>query len=65
MTTSFVYRDRLWQGADLAGLGVASFGHINGVHLQNADQWDTWKARRSSATSCRSDAPTVRQTRSG
>src|SRR5688572_896282 len=25
----FVYRDRLWQGADLAGLGVASFGHIN------------------------------------
>jgi coproporphyrinogen III oxidase-like Fe-S oxidoreductase len=43
-TTSFVYRDRLWQGADLAGLGVASFGHINGVHLQNADQWDTWKA---------------------
>ena len=44
LTTSFVYRDRLWQGADLAGLGVASFGHINGVHLQNADQWDTWKA---------------------
>ncbi len=44
MTTSFVYRDRLWQGADLAGLGVASFGHVNGVHLQNADKWDTWKA---------------------
>jgi oxygen-independent coproporphyrinogen-3 oxidase len=43
-TTAFVYRDRLWQGADLAGLGVASFGHINGVHMQNADQWDTWKA---------------------
>jgi oxygen-independent coproporphyrinogen-3 oxidase len=43
-TTSFVYRDRLWQGADLAALGVASFGHINGVHLQNADEWDTWKA---------------------
>jgi oxygen-independent coproporphyrinogen-3 oxidase len=43
-TTTFVYRDRLWQGADLAGLGVASFGHINGVHIQNADQWDTWKA---------------------
>ena len=29
--TRFVYRDQLWQGADLAGLGVASFGHINGV----------------------------------
>ena len=37
--TSFVYRDRLWQGADLAGLGVASFGHINGVHMQNLDSW--------------------------
>ena len=43
-TTSSVDRGRRWQGADLAGLGVASFGHINGVHLQNADQWDTWKA---------------------
>ena len=38
--TRFVYRDRLWQGADLAGLGVASFGHMNGVHMQNFDQWD-------------------------
>jgi oxygen-independent coproporphyrinogen III oxidase len=42
--TRFVYRDRLWQGADLAGLGVASFGHVNGVHLQNLDKWDGWKA---------------------
>ena len=42
--STFVYRDRLWQGADLAGLGVASFGHVNGVHLQNADKWDDWKA---------------------
>jgi oxygen-independent coproporphyrinogen III oxidase len=41
-TTRFVYRDRLWQGADLAGLGVASFGHINGVHLQNFDTWETY-----------------------
>ena len=24
--TKFVYRDRLWEGADLLGLGVASFG---------------------------------------
>jgi len=39
-TTTFVYRDRLWQGADLAALGVASFGHVNGVHLQNLDTWD-------------------------
>ena len=42
--TTFVYRDRLWQGADLAGLGVASFGHVNGVHLQNLDTWDTYGA---------------------
>lgn len=40
--TQFVYRDRLWQGADMAGLGVASFGHVNGVHLQNKDTWETY-----------------------
>jgi oxygen-independent coproporphyrinogen-3 oxidase len=38
----FIYRDRLWEGADLAGLGVASFGHINGVHVQNLDTWETY-----------------------
>ena len=42
--TKFVYRDRLWQGADLAGLGVASFGHINGVHMQNLDSWGPYAA---------------------
>src|SRR5215831_418331 len=40
--TTFVYRDRLWQGADMAGLGVASFGHVNGVHLQNKDTWEAY-----------------------
>src|SRR6185369_4742390 len=40
--TKFIYRDRLWQGADMAGLGVASFGHINGVHMQNMDTWETY-----------------------
>ena len=40
--TTFVYRDRLWQGADMAGLGVASFGHVNGVHVQNRDTWDAY-----------------------
>jgi coproporphyrinogen III oxidase-like Fe-S oxidoreductase len=39
----FVYRDRLWQGADLVGLGVASFGHVSGVHVQNLDQWDPYR----------------------
>jgi oxygen-independent coproporphyrinogen-3 oxidase len=38
--TRFLYRDRLWQGADLIGLGVASFGHLNGVHVQNLDGWE-------------------------
>jgi oxygen-independent coproporphyrinogen-3 oxidase len=43
-TTKFVYRDRLWQGADLVGLGVASFGHVNGVHMQNLDTWEQYRA---------------------
>ena len=42
--TTFVYRDRLWEGADLLGLGVASFGHINGVHVQNLDTWERYEA---------------------
>ncbi len=42
-TTKFVYRDRLWEGADLLGLGVASFGHINGVHVQNVDTWPKYQ----------------------
>jgi oxygen-independent coproporphyrinogen-3 oxidase len=42
--TRFVYRDRLWQGADMVGLGVASFGHINGVHVQNLDTWEAYAA---------------------
>jgi coproporphyrinogen III oxidase-like Fe-S oxidoreductase len=40
--TKFLYRDRLWEGADLVGLGVASFGHVNGVHMQNLDKWETY-----------------------
>lgn len=33
--TKFVYRDSLWEGADLLSAGVASFGHFGGVHYQN------------------------------
>ncbi len=33
--TKFIYRDSLWSGADLLGLGVASFSHVAGVHYQN------------------------------
>ena len=42
--TRFVYTDRLWQGADMVGLGVASFGHMNGVHVQNIDTWEGYAA---------------------
>jgi oxygen-independent coproporphyrinogen III oxidase len=42
--TKFLYRDRLWQGADMVALGVASFGHVNGVHVQNLDKWETYSA---------------------
>ncbi len=34
-TTKFIYRDSLWEGADLLSAGVASFGHFGGVHYQN------------------------------
>ena len=43
-STRFVYRDQLWQGADLAPLGVSSFGHVNGVHIQNLDSWGPYAA---------------------
>src|SRR5262249_25114972 len=38
----FVYRDSLWHGADMFGTGVASFGHVNGVHVQNVDRWEEY-----------------------
>ncbi len=41
----FVYRDSLWHGADLLGTGVASFGHLGGVHAQNAAGWGEYLAR--------------------
>jgi oxygen-independent coproporphyrinogen-3 oxidase len=43
--TKFVYRDSLWHGADMFGTGVASFGHVNGVHVQNVDRWDDYIGR--------------------
>lgn len=36
---SFSYRDNLWQGSDLLATGIASFGHISGVHYQNLPEW--------------------------
>ncbi len=40
--TKFVYRDRLWAGADLVGTGVASFGHIQGTHYQNLHDFEPY-----------------------
>lgn len=37
---NFSYRDNLWQGSDLLATGVASFGHISGVHYQNHPDWE-------------------------
>ncbi len=42
--TRFVYRDRLWAGADLLSIGVASFGHVNGVHYQNQHDFESYLA---------------------
>jgi oxygen-independent coproporphyrinogen-3 oxidase len=41
----FVYRDSLWHGSDMLGTGVASFGHVHGVHVQNVDTWEEYIAR--------------------
>lgn len=40
--TKFVYRDRLWAGADLVGLGVASFSHVGGTHFQNQHDFEPY-----------------------
>jgi oxygen-independent coproporphyrinogen-3 oxidase len=38
----FVYRDSVWHGSDLLGIGVSSFGHIGGVHYQNQSRWEPY-----------------------
>lgn len=40
----FVYRDGLFSGADILSIGVASFGHLNGVHYQNHHDFDPYVA---------------------
>ncbi len=37
---NFSYRDNLWRGSDLLATGVASFGHVSGVHYQNLPDWE-------------------------
>lgn len=43
--STFVYRDQLWTGADLIGLGVASFSHIGGTHFQNEHNFEPYITR--------------------
>lgn len=39
---SFSYRDNLFMGSDLLATGIASFGHISGVHYQNVADWQQY-----------------------
>ncbi len=39
---NFSYRDNLWRGSDMLATGIASFGHISGVHYQNVPQWEQY-----------------------
>jgi oxygen-independent coproporphyrinogen-3 oxidase len=43
--TRFLYRDMLWEGADMLGLGVASFSHIGGTHFQNDHDFGPYIAK--------------------
>jgi oxygen-independent coproporphyrinogen-3 oxidase len=40
--TRFLYRDLLWTGADMIGLGVASFSHVGGTHFQNEHEFSPY-----------------------
>ena len=40
LKVNFSYRDNLWRGSDLIATGIASFGHLSGVHYQNHPEWD-------------------------
>ncbi|MCP3914665.1 MAG: coproporphyrinogen III oxidase family protein [bacterium] len=41
----FLYRDALWHGADLLGLGVSSFSHLGGIHVQNEHAFEPYTSR--------------------
>ncbi|HAV62724.1 MAG TPA: coproporphyrinogen III oxidase [Verrucomicrobiales bacterium] len=38
----FLYREGLFNGADILSVGVASFGHLNGYHYQNHHDFDPY-----------------------
>jgi oxygen-independent coproporphyrinogen III oxidase len=39
---TFVYRNLLWAGADMIGMGVASFSHVGGTHYQNEHSYEAY-----------------------
>jgi len=41
----FRYREYLWTGADMIGLGVASFSHVGGTHFQNESSFEAYVGR--------------------
>lgn len=53
--TRFQYRDQLWGGADMVALGVASFGHLGGVHYQNVTHFEDY------CTSMEEKKPVIRR----
>src|ERR1041384_5053556 len=38
----FIYRDALWHGGDMIGIGVSSFSHFAGVNFQNAHNFEEY-----------------------
>ncbi len=41
-SVEFLYRDALWTGADMLGLGVSSFSHLGGIHFQNEHRFEPY-----------------------
>jgi oxygen-independent coproporphyrinogen-3 oxidase len=41
-TCRFIYRDALWHGGDMIGIGVSSFSYFGGVNFQNAHNFEEY-----------------------
>ncbi|MEZ6057789.1 MAG: coproporphyrinogen-III oxidase family protein [Planctomycetaceae bacterium] len=63
-TDQFVYRDNLFRGSDLIGVGVSSFGHFQGVHYQNDAEIESYltKVRAGELPMTRALRPSPHQT---
>jgi len=44
-SVEFRYRDALWRGSDMLGVGVSSISHLGGVHYQNEHKFDPYVER--------------------